>query len=249
MESEFAVFILIGFAAQLVDGALGMAFGLISTSALLTTGLSPAFASAVVHTAEVFTTAASAASHAAQRNIDRRLLLHLAIAGACGAAVGAYMLSNIDGRILRPFIGIYLLVLGVLILRKVFRPPPATDASPRYAAPLGVAGGFLDAIGGGGWGPIVTSTLIGSGHAPHTIIGSVNTAEFFVTTAAAATFFVELGLAPLPALGGLVIGGVIAAPFGALLARRIPAPALMAAVGLLVCALAAWQIAKGFGWA
>ncbi len=247
MDAPFLIFLVVGFLAQLVDGALGMAFGVISATALLTFGLSPAHASAIVHTAEVFTTGASAVSHAIHRNINRRLVIELALAGATGAIIGAYVLSNIDGRVIRPFVAAYLLVLGLSILLRAFHPAPEQDVSPAYATPLGVIGGFLDAIGGGGWGPIVTSTLLGSGHAPRMVIGSVNIAEFFVTVAAATTFFVQLGSMPMQALLGLVIGGVIAAPFGAYVVKRLPAGLLMVTVGLLVTGLAAYQIARSLG--
>ena len=244
MDSDFLTFLAIGFFAQLVDGALGMAFGVISTTAMLSLGLSPAHASAMVHTAEVFTTGASAVSHAIHNNINRRLVIELAVEGSVGAIIGAYVLSNIDGQAMRPFVAAYLLVLGLSILLRAFHAPPETDTPPSFAAPLGIVGGFLDAIGGGGWGATVTSTLLGSGHAPRMVIGSVNTAEFFVTVAAATTFFIQLGLVPIQALVGLTIGGVLAAPLGAYLARYVPARPLMAAVGLLVVGLAGFQIAR-----
>ncbi len=242
MEVSFWTCLMIGFFAQIVDGALGMAFGVISTTALLTFGFSPAHASAAVHTAEVFTTAASAVSHIAHGNVDRRLVLRLAIAGSAGAVTGAYALSNIDGRIIRPIVAVYLLALGLFILYRGFRPRRIKDVSPTYAPPLGLVGGFLDAIGGGGWGSIVTSTLVGSGHAPRMVIGSVNAAEFFVTVAAATTFFVELGLAPLQALLGLIVGGVIAAPFGAYVIKYLPTRPLLFVIGGLVTLLAGYQI-------
>ena len=244
MDGNFLSFLAIGFFAQLVDGALGMAFGVISTTALLTLGLSPAHASAMVHTAEVFTTGTSAISHTMHNNTNRRLVIELAAAGSVGAIIGAYVLSNIDGHVVRPFIAAYLLVLGLSILLRAFQAPPETDTPPSFAGPLGIVGGFLDAIGGGGWGATVTSTLLGSGHAPRTVIGSVNTAEFYVTTAAATTFFIELGLVPVQALVGLTVGGVLAAPLGAYLARYVPARPLMAAVGLLVVSLAGFQIVR-----
>ena len=171
-----------------------MAFGLISTTALLSLGIPPAQASAAVHTAEVATTGASGLSHLYHRNIHRKLLLTLLMAGVLGGVLGAYVLSNIDGKAIRPFVSAYLLVIGVLILIKAAKLAPTDeDAKVGYAAPLGLVGGFLDAIGGGGWGPMVTSTLIGSGHAPRKVIGSVSAAEFFVTVAVATTFFIELG--------------------------------------------------------
>lgn len=246
MEIEFLGFLAVGFLAQLIDGALGMAFGVISTTTLLTLGLSPAHASAVVHTAEVVTTGVSAISHMAHRNINRRLVLELSIAGAVGAILGAYVLSNIDGKAIRPYVATYLLLVGISILGRALAGSPSRDASPRFATPLGVVGGFLDAIGGGGWGATVTSTLLGSGHAPRMVIGSVNTAEFLVTVAAATTFFVELGLVQLNALFGLMIGGIVAAPLGAYLAKHVSPRPLMLAVGLLVIVLAGVQIARSF---
>ncbi len=245
---EFALLVAVGFFAQLVDGALGMAFGLIATTVMLSMGLPPAQASAATHTAEVATTGASGLSHLYFRNIDPKLFLTLGVAGVAGGVLGAYILSNVDGRAIRPFIAAYLLIVGLLILLKAFRlSPTSEDARPGQAAPLGLVGGFLDAIGGGGWGPIVTSTLIGSGHAPRRVIGSVNAAEFFVTVAIATAFFIELGLAHLEYIAALVIGGVLAAPLGGYLVRHIAAHRLMALVGLLVSTLAVIQLARALG--
>jgi uncharacterized membrane protein YfcA len=237
----------IGFAAQLVDGALGMAFGLISTTALLTLGSPPAQASAAVHTAEVATTAASGVSHLYHRNINAKLFVTLSVAGVMGGVLGAYVLSNIDGRAIRPFIAAYLLIMGIFILMRVARLSPIEDATASYAAPLGLVGGFLDAIGGGGWGPMVSSTLIGSGHAPRRVIGSVNAAEFFVTIAEATTFFIELGTAHVQHILALMAGGVLAAPFGAYVARYLPPRLLMAVVGILIVALAIFQLVQARG--
>jgi uncharacterized protein len=176
-----------------------------------TFGIPPAQASAAVHTAEVATTAASGLAHLFHQNINRRLFLTLGMAGA-----------NIDGRAIRPFVSAYLLVIGMLILMKAAKlAPTSEDAKVGYAAPLGLVGGFLDAVGGGGWGPLVTSTLIGSGHAPRKVIGSVNAAEFFVTMAVATTFFIELGIAHLEHIAALVIGGLIAAPLGGYIVRYV----------------------------
>jgi uncharacterized membrane protein YfcA len=191
----------------------------------------------VIHLAEVFTTGASAISHAMHKNINQRLVIKLAVAGAGGAITGAHVLSNIEGRVMRPLVAVYMFVIGVFICYERFG-PPSSDAPPAFAVPLGVVGGFLDAICGGGWGATVTSTLLGSGHAPRLAIGSVNTAEFFVAVAAATTFFVELRSLPIEALLGLTLGGVLAAPFGAYLTRVLPARPLMTAVGLLVAGLA-----------
>lgn len=246
MTVDFLLLAAIGFFAQLVDGALGMAFGVISTSAMLTMGLPPAQASAIVHTAEIFTTAASGASHVWHRNVDWQLVLRLGIAGVLGAVLGAWALSNMDGNVVRPFVAAYLFLVGILILIKSLRQIPPRDAPFKLAPPLGFFGGFLDASGGGGWGPVVTSTLIGSGHAPRHVVGSVNTTEFFVTTAAATTFFVELGTSPLYDLAALVIGGIIAAPFGGWAVKHIRPRTLMSMVGVLVIVLAVWQLARTF---
>lgn len=245
MSIDFFYLVGIGFLAQLVDGSLGMAFGLISTTAMLSLGIPPAQASAAVHTAEVATSATSGVSHLLHKNIDYRLFATLGIAGVFGGVLGAYILSNIDGRAIRPFVSSYLLICGLLIVFKATRLAPVNeDAKPTYAAPLGLVGGFLDAIGGGGWGPLVTSTLIGSGHAPRRVIGSVNAAEFFITVAVASTFFIELGMAHLSHIGALILGGVLAAPLGAFIVRFLPPRRLMMMVGVLVCLLAVVQIVQ-----
>jgi uncharacterized membrane protein YfcA len=246
MTAEFLLLAAIGFFAQLVDGALGMAFGVISSSAMLTMGLPPAHASAIVHTAEIFTTAASGASHVYFKNVDWRLVVRLGVAGVIGAIAGAWVLSNVDGELARPFVAAYLLAISILILSKAVRSVPVKDPTFTVAPPLGLVGGFLDASGGGGWGPVVSSTLIGSGHAPRSVVGSVNLTEFFVTTAAATTFFVTLGAAPFYHLAALVLGGIIAAPFGGWVVRHIPPRSLMAMVGVLVMLLAAWQLIRYF---
>ena len=234
----------IGFLAQLVDGALGMAFGVISTTAMLSMGIPPAQASAIVHTAEIFTTGASAGSHLWHRNVDWRLVARLGIAGVLGAVLGAWVLSNVDAGFARPYIAGYLLLVGIFILLKAWRLAPARDAPGPWVGPIGFLAGFLDASGGGGWGPVATSSLVGSGHAPRMVVGSVNTTEFFVTSAAATTFFVELGASPWKELLALVIGGMLAAPLGGWAVKHISARVLMIAVGCLVIALSAWQIVR-----
>jgi uncharacterized membrane protein YfcA len=246
MLSDYLLLGAIGFVAQLIDGALGMAFGVISTSAMLTMGVPVAQASAMVHTAEIFTTAASAVSHISHGNVDWKLVARLGIGGVLGAILGAWVLSNVDASAVRPYVAGYLMALGIFILLKAARRIPKRDAPFALAPPLGFVGGFLDASGGGGWGPTVASTLIGSGQAPRHAVGSVNTTEFFVTVAAATTFFVELGLAPWKDLVALVVGGVIAAPFGGWAVKRLPARLLMAMVGVLVVTLSAWQLARFF---
>jgi uncharacterized membrane protein YfcA len=244
MTTEFFLLLAVGFVAQLIDGALGMAYGVITNSALLMIGLPPAHASALVHTAEVFTTGASAASHIYHRNIDWRFVMRLGIPGVLGAILGAWILSNLDLAAARRWVYLYLLVMGCYILLKSFRIAPQRKDPAKWLPPVGFAGGFLDASGGGGWGPMVASTLLGSGHAPRQTVGSVNTTEFFVTVAAATTFFVELGASPWKELLALIIGGVLAAPLGGFVVKYISARALMVGVGCLVIALSAWQIVR-----
>lgn len=242
--SDFLLLLGIGFFAQLIDGALGMAYGVLTTTALLTMGLPPAHASAVVHTAEVFTTGASAASHVYHRNVDWRMVARLGIAGMLGAILGAWILSNVDVSAARRYVYAYLLIIGLYILFKSFRLAAARTKPAKWTSPLGFVAGFLDASGGGGWGPITTSTLIGAGHAPRHTVGSVNVSEFFVTAAAATTFFIELGLTPLTHLVPLVLGGVLAAPLGGWAVKRVSPRLLMTAVGVLIVALSAYQLIR-----
>jgi uncharacterized membrane protein YfcA len=197
LTTEFVLLLGIGFVAQLVDGALGMAYGVLSNTAMLSIGLAPAQASALVHTAEVFTTSASAASHIYHRNVDWRIVMRLGVTGVLGAVVGAWILSNLEVAAARRLVYGYLLLMGLYILWRSVRIALTPRTPSGWLMPLGLLAGFLDATGGGGWGPVTTSTLIGSGHAPRQTVGSVNTAEFFVTVAAAATFFAELGASPL----------------------------------------------------
>ncbi len=234
---DILLYIAIGFAAQMVDGAIGMAYGVTATSVLLSSGLPPATASACVHAAETFTTAASGTAHWKLGNVDRKLLWRLAIPGAIGGAIGAYALSEFPGDTLKPFVAAYLLILGIVILWKALIKRLREAVEPRSVAPLGFFGGMLDAIGGGGWGPIVTSSLIGQGTTPRYAIGSVNLAEFFVTLTISATFFMTIGLSLWPIIAGLIIGGVIAAPFAALAAKHVPAKVLMVVVGCVIIGL------------
>jgi uncharacterized membrane protein YfcA len=244
MDVELILLILIGFFAQLVDGALGMAFGVISTTAVMALGIPPAQASAIVHTAEVFTTGASGAWHTFHGNVDWRLMLRLVPAGVAGAIMGAWVLSNLDAAAIRPFVSAYLLLMGVYIFYRAVRFTPKAVRPGVWTVPLGAAAGFLDASGGGGWGPVVTSSLVGAGHAPRRAIGSVNAAEFFVTVAAATTFFVNLGGPSLQQLAPLALGGLFAAPLAGWVPRLVPARILMFAVAVLIIALAIVQLAR-----
>jgi uncharacterized protein len=248
MTTDFLLLFAIGFVAQLVDGALGMAYGVLSNTAMLAMGLPPAQASALVHTAEVFTTGASAGSHIYHRNVDWRLVARLGIAGVLGAILGAWILSNVDVGMARRFVYGYLLLMGLYILLKSMQIAPAREKPAGWTGPLGFLAGFLDASGGGGWGPMVTSTLIGSGHAPRQTVGSVNVTEFFVTVAAATTFFLELGASSFEYLVPLMLGGVLAAPFGGWVVKHVPARMLMIAVGVLIVTLSTWQLLRAFRW-
>lgn len=253
MPDQFVLFVIVGFCAQMVDGALGMAYGVVSTTVLLSFGISPALASATVHSAEVFTTAASATSHIANRNVDWRALSMLALSGALGGALGAFVLTSVDGAVIRPLVTGYLAIMGLWIILRTLRPLPAMQGLGRriLLAPLGLVGGLLDSIGGGGWGPTVTTTLIGAGSAPRKVIGTVNVAEFIVTSATSAAFLAAilsghwdeaLGLAEQgAAIAGLIIGGIVAAPLAGFAVRRIPRTALTVLVGGLVLTLAAYQ--------
>lgn len=238
VPSNFWVFILVGFAAQLIDGTLGMAYGVSCNSFLLSFGgLGAAAASASVHLAEIFTTAVSGISHWKLKNVEKTLFLRLLIPGIIGGAIGAYLLSNLDGDKIKPFICVYLIVMGGVIIYKVFRKPKPRDIG-KAVYPLGFVGGVSDAIGGGGWGPVVTSTLIAVGQDPKKTIGSVNTAEFFVTLAESLTFavFINFTESIWPVIG-LIIGGIIAAPLAALLCKKLPVRPLMFVVGLLIITL------------
>lgn len=239
--SEFYWFILIGLGAQLVDGALGMAFGLVSSSVLLSMGLPPATVSASIHTAEVFTTGASGVSHLVAGNVERRLFLRLAIPGAVGGAVGAYVLTQLPGDLIRPFVYVYLLALALFILLRA-----AGKLVPRKEVQrvpvLGFFAGLLDASGGGGWGPVATSTLLARGGQARTTIGTVNAAEFVVTVAISITFLLTMGLQYTEIVAGLLIGGMMAAPVAAMLVKRVRERWVLIAVGILVLSISLFQI-------
>jgi uncharacterized membrane protein YfcA len=227
-------FIAVGFLAQLVDGALGMAFGVISTTLFVTLGVPPATASAGVHTVECFTTGVSGISHIIHRNVDWKLLAKLAGPGVVGAVLGAYVLTQIDAATVKPFILAYLASIGAYLMWRGLRYPPH-HKPPRIVEPLGLAGGFLDAAGGGGWGPVVTGNLLVQGAEPRITIGTVNTAEFLVTISASITFIISLGLQSFSAATlGLLIGGVGAAPIAAAVARRTRAKLLLVLVGAVL---------------
>ena len=241
-------FIAVGFAAQLVDGALGMAFGVISNTLLVgVLGVPPALASQRVHVVECFTTGVSGISHLLHRNIDGRLFARLVVPGMIGGFTGAYLLSNLDAAVVKPFVLIYLTGIGLYLLwRGIMYPPKLKEA--KLVAPLGLVGGFLDAAGGGGWGPVVTSNLLIQGADPRKVVGTVNSAEFFLTLTISAAFIYHLGVADLAgATLGLLIGGLLAAPVGAWAAKHFPAKQMLILVGVVLTLTSAYGVWSAWG--
>jgi len=231
------IFILVGFSAQLVDGAIGMAYGVLSNSILLAMGTPPAFSSYSIHTAEIFTTLASGAAHLRLRNVDEKLLKKLVVPGVIRGALGAYLLSSEPTHPIKIVVSLYLLIMGLIILIKIRRTATRSLLKPHHISLLGGFGGFMDAIGGGGWGPIVAGTLIAGGNNPKLTIGSVNLAEFFTTIIQALTFTAFLKTMAWDIVIGLAIGGLIAAPLSAHICRRLPTRILMRLVGSLIILL------------
>jgi len=220
----------------MIDGCLGMAYGVSLNTFLLSLGIPPAPASATIHTAEVFTTAASGVSHFKLGNVDKQLFKKLLIPGIIGGVTGAFFLSLADSAVIKPIVASYLLVVGLRILMKALKDVKIKKVEGRLF-PLGFAGGLMDAVGGGGWGPIVTSTLVARGNHPRLTVGSVNAAEFFVTVAEAATFVTLIGLVRWRMIAGLIIGGVIASPFAAYTCKKLPHRIIMVLVGMAITVL------------
>jgi len=240
-------FIAVGFAAQLVDGALGMAFGVISNTLLVgVMGVPPALASQRVHMVECFTTATSGISHLLHGNIDKALFFRLLVPGVIGGVLGAYVLSSLDAGVVKPFVLLYLSAIGIyLVWRGYFFPPKVKSA--KVVAPLGLLGGFLDAAGGGGWGPVVTSNLLIQGADPRKVVGTVNSVEFFLTITVSTAFIYHLGIADLAgATLGLLIGGIIAAPLGAWAAKHFPARQMLILVGVVLTITSAYGVWKAW---
>jgi len=237
MYQSVIIFAIVGFIAQMIDGALGMAYGVSSSTFLLSLGVPPVAASASVHTAEIFVSGISGLSHLRFGNVDRKLFRSLCIPGVIGGILGAYILTAVPGETVKPFIAFYLLIMGLVIIGKALRRAKEKRVTNGLSS-LGAVGGTLDAIGGGGWGPVVTSTLVARGNNPRFTIGSVNLSEFFVTIAEAATFFAVVGrLLQWRIIVGLIAGGVLAAPLAAHICKRLPSRALMILVGVLIIGL------------
>ncbi len=240
----FLAFVAIGFVAQMIDGSIGMAYGLVSTSSLIAVGMPPASASAAVHLAEVFTTGASGAAHWRQGNVDRALLRRLAIPGAVGGLIGAALVSSVPTPTIRIVANIYLLLMGLVVLAKAFDRRPR-EPNHRHIGKLAFVGALIDAFGGG-WGPVVTSTLIAKGHEPRRTVGSVNLTEFVVTLSQSAMFFALLGVTHVDVVAALVVGGILAAPLAARLTGRLPVRLLIVLVGGTVAALSARSLYLAF---
>ncbi|MRX66649.1 hypothetical protein SAMN06265349_102557 [Flavobacterium resistens] len=243
-NEEFLVFFAIGVFAQLVDGTLGMGYGATSTSFLLAYGVPPVVSSTAVHVSEMFTTGASALSHHRFGNINKKLVKHLLIPGVLGSITGAYLLSDvINGDVIKPFIAVYMIVLAVIIIRKALKKNIEKKKTKKLGV-LAVFGGFMDSVGGGGWGPIVTSTLLGRGRNPRYTIGSVNAAEFAISFASGITFMLFGGIHGWQVIIGLILGGVISAPLAAYLVNKIKRKPMMVAVGILIILLSLKTLSK-----
>ena len=243
-NQEFLIFFAIGIFAQMVDGTLGMGYGATSTSFLLAYGIPPAISSTGVHVAEMFTTGASTISHHKFGNINKKLFRHLLIPGVLGSITGAYLLSDvIDGEAIKPFIAIYMIVLAIIIIRKAMQ-STIIKKKTKHLGFLASFGGFMDAVGGGGWGPIVTSTLLGRGRNPRFTIGTVNAAEFAVAFASGVTFMLFGGIQGWQVIIGLILGGVIAAPIAAYMVNKIQRKPMMIAVGILIIILSLRTLSK-----
>ena len=241
-------FIAVGFAAQLVDGALGMAFGVIcSTMLVAVLGVPPAVATQRIHIVECFTTATSGISHLLHGNVDKRLFFRLLIPGIIGGILGAYVVTSFDAAVVKPFVLLYLSAIGIYLLwRGVMYPPQVRDA--KFIGPLGLLGGFLDAAGGGGWGPVVTSNLLIQGADPRKVVGTVNAVEFFLTLTVSAVFIYKLGLADVAgATLGLLIGGLAAAPIGAWAAKHFPAKTMLILVGIVLTLTSSYGMWRAWG--
>jgi len=235
LNNDFLWFMLGGFIAQLIDGALGMAYGVSATTFLLSFGVSPAVASMSVHASEIFTSGVSGLMHLKFGNVNSKLFKNIVLPGVIGSIVGAYLLSEFEeyNTYIKPVVGVYTLILGVIIILKVIRNQQKRKKIKNVGW-LASLGGFLDAIGGGGWGPVVSSTLIARGKNPRMVIGSVNLAEFFVSLASSFTFFTLIGGSGWQTILGLILGGVVAAPIAAHFSKKLNVKAMMILVGTIV---------------
>ncbi|MFY7828853.1 MAG: sulfite exporter TauE/SafE family protein [Flectobacillus sp.] len=236
VTSDILFYIMAGFIAQMVDGALGMAYGVTASTFLANVGVSPAVISMSVHASEIFTSGASGYMHLKFGNVNSKLFKAVLIPGVIGAILGAYLLSTLLEQYIgyvKPAVSIYTLCLGILIIKKALVKRQAKK-NVKMIGPLAWFGGFMDSVGGGGWGPIVSSTLIASGRHPRYTIGSVNLAEFFISLSSSLTFIFVIGFSQWQVILGLILGGMVAAPIAAKLSTKIPTKALMILVGIVV---------------
>jgi len=243
-DSRFWAAFAVGLVAAVIDGALGMAYGVTASSFLLAMGATPLIASGATHLAEVFTIGTIGVSHLRLGNVSRKLFLSLVLPGVAGGLIGAYVLRSIHGSVLKPWISGYLLLMGLYVLSKAFRRIllVRTDVKPATVTPLALFGGFVDASGGGGWGAIVTTSLVGTGHDPRITVGSVNLAKFFLSVGVASAFFSILDASVWLFVGGLVVGGMFAAPFAAYITRHFKARVLLVMVGTLIIAISTYNL-------
>lgn len=248
---DFLLFAAVGFVAQMIDGSLGMAYGVVSSTVLITFGVPPAQASAAAHAAEVFTTAASGSAHLYHRNIDWRLFWRLVPFGIVGGILGAFVVTSFAGDQVKPFVTAYLAIVGAWLLFRSFRRIPTKPVGMPIVAPLGLVAGFLDAAGGGGWGPVATTGLLGAGGRPRYVVGTVNAAEFLIALSVSISFLTALVTGHwaeagefwnhLAAVLGLIAGGILAAPLAGWMIKIIPEGMLLQLVGSLIVLLAGYQ--------
>jgi len=244
-DGRFFLFVLAGLCAQLVDGALGMAFGVSCSTLLIAFNVPPALSSASVHFSEIFTTGASGISHTLLKNLHKQLFVRLLIPGIIGAIIGAYLLSEVfDGKIIKPFISAYLFILGLWIIYKEVLAKKKPGKKIKRVGLLAFAGGTLDAIGGGGWGPVVTSNLINKDITPKRVIGSVNIAEFFITISSSAVFMFFVDIQDWKPTLGIILGGLFAAPFAAYIVKIIKRKPLTIAIGSLIAIISLYSIIR-----
>ena len=244
-DGRFFLFVLAGLCAQLVDGALGMAFGVSCSTLLIAFNVPPALSSASVHFSEIFTTGASGISHTLLKNLHKQLFVRLLIPGIIGAVIGAYLLSEVfDGKIIKPFISAYLFILGLWIIYKEVLAKKKLGRKIKRVGLLAFAGGTLDAIGGGGWGPVVTSNLIHKDITPKRVIGSVNIAEFFITISSSAVFMFFVDIQDWKPTLGIILGGLFAAPFAAYIVKIIKRKPLTIAIGSLIAIISLYSIIR-----
>ncbi len=232
----------VGVLAQLVDGALGMAYGVTASTFLLATGATPVVAAASVHVAKFFASGASALSHWRMGNVDRQMFWRLLLPGLVGAVVGVYVITTLSTDILRPLVNAYLLVMGLWIVLRAFWQVKLNTTTPIVVRTVGFVGAFVNAIGGGGWGPVVTTTMLGAGSEARYVIGTVNTVEFFVTFVSGAALIWIVHVSAWEAITGLIFGGMVMAPIAAWVVGRIPKQWLMVFVGVLISAISAWSL-------